>query len=226
MSLSFSADPNYLRNKCKFVKAYKTIPMGTVITNIGSLDLKRRYTYADYLLWEFKERVELIKGKVFKMSPALSTSHQNILMNLTRALDKVFYKTDCKMFFAPFDVRLVDFKKSSDDNQVITVVQPDLCVICDKSKVDEKGCLGSPDLMIEVLSPGNSKKEIDIKFDLYEENGVKEYWIVNPVSKSVAIYVLQGEKYIGLKPLIEGSKLESPTFPNLKFPVKKVFEVL
>jgi Uma2 family endonuclease len=217
---------NCLRNKCKFVMVYKSVSMGTVITNIGKLDLNGSYTYADYLLWDFKERVELIRGKVFKMSPAPSTSHQNILMNLTRALDKVFYKTDCKMFFAPFDVRLVDFRISTDDNQVITVVQPDLCVICDKSKVDEKGCLGSPDLMIEVLSPDNSKKGMDIKFDLYEENGVKEYWIVNPVSNNVAIYVMQNGKYIGLKPLIIGSKLESPTFPNLKFPVKKIFEVL
>ena len=88
------------------------------------------------------------------------------------------------MYIAPFDVRLINFKESTKDNQVTTVVQPDLCVICDQNKLDDKGCIGSPDLIIEILSPGNSKHEMDIKFDLYQENGVLEYWIVNPMEKN------------------------------------------
>ncbi|WP_395053037.1 Uma2 family endonuclease [Flavobacterium sp.] len=199
--------------------------MSTVITNIKQLDLKGSYTYADYLLWRFKERVELIKGKIFKMSPAPNSFHQDISMNLTRSLDRFFYKTNCKMYSAPFDVRLINFKESSDNNKIITVIQPDLCVICDRSKIDEKGCLGAPDLIIEILSPGNSKKEMDIKFDLYQENKVLEYWIVNPSDKTILIYVLKDDIYIGLKPFIEDSKLQSPTFPKLKFAVKKAFEV-
>lgn len=197
--------------------------MESVITNLKQLDLKGSYTYADYLLWRFSERVELIKGKIFKMSPAPSSNHQRISLRLTRQLDHFFYKSSCELYVAPFDVRLINFKESSTDSNVITVVQPDLCVICDKNKVDEKGCLGSPDLIVEILSPGNSKKEMDIKFDLYEENKVKEYWIVNPTEQTVLIYVLKENQYFGMKPLIADSTVESPTFPNLKFEVKKIF---
>jgi Uma2 family endonuclease len=198
--------------------------MATIITNINQLDLKASYTYADYLMWQFKERVELIKGKIFKMSPAPSSFHQDISGNLFFELRNFINKGSCKLYAAPFDVRLINFKESTADHQITTVVQPDLCVICDRSKIDEKGCIGAPDLIIEILSPGNSKKEMDIKYDLYEENGVQEYWIVNPSEKTIAVFVLQNQKYIGIKPLILDSKLQSPTFPNLKFAVKKIFK--
>ncbi len=200
--------------------------MSATITKFSQLDLKGTYSYADYLLWQFSERVELIKGKIFKMSPAPSSSHQDISMNLTRIIDKVFYKTSCKFYVAPFDVRLINFKESTSENQILSVVQPDLCVICDRSKVDLKGCLGSPDLVVEILSLGNSKKEMDIKFDLYQENKILEYWIVNPFQKTILIFVLENDRYIGLKPYLEDSKIISPTFPNLKVSVKKVFEIL
>ena len=199
--------------------------MSAIINNIKQLDMKGSYTYADYLLWNFKERVELIKGKIFKMSPAPSRFHQDTSWLLARQLDKSFHKTLCKMYTAPFDVRLINFKESSADNKIVTVVQPDLCVVCDNSKLDEKGCIGAPDLIIEILSAGNSNREMTIKYDLYEENGVKEYWIVNQSEKTILIYVLQNNKFIGLKPIIEYGKLESPTFPNLKFAVKNIFKV-
>ena len=199
--------------------------MSQIITNIKQLDLNGSYTYADYLLWHFKERVELIKGKILKMSPAPNRKHQEISLSTTLILAKLLKNKPCKMYIAPFDVRLINFKESTKDNQVTSVVQPDLCVICDQNKLDDKGCIGSPDLIIEILSPGNSKREMDIKFDLYEENGVKEYWIVNPIEKNIYIYVLENERYIGIKPLIETSTLISPTFPKLKFAVKKVFDV-
>jgi Uma2 family endonuclease len=198
--------------------------MGIIITNIKQLDLKGSYTYADYLLWQFNDRVELIKGKIFKMSPAPSSSHQRISGELTYYLSRVFRKSACQMFVAPFDVRLINFKDSTNDKQITSVVQPDLCVICDTNKLDEKGCIGAPDLIIEILSPGNSNREMTIKFDLYEENGVKEYWIVNQSEKTILIYVLKDNKFIGLKPIVENGKLESPTFPNLKFAVKSIFK--
>ena len=198
--------------------------MPSIITNIKDLDLKASYTYADYLLWNFKERVELIRGKIFKMNPAPSSYHQEISFELSGIFYNYFKNKPCKVYSAPFDVRLINYKESNTNNKIITVVQPDLCVICDLSKIDERGAIGAPDLIIEILSEGNSKKEMDIKYDLYEENGVKEYWIVNPNEKTIAIYVLQNDKYIGIKPLIEDSKLQSPTFPTLKFPVKRVFE--
>lgn len=198
--------------------------METIITNIKQLDLKGSYTYADYLLWQFKERVELIKGKILKMSPAPNSFHQEISFGLSGIFYNFFKNKQCKVYAAPFDVRLINFKESTSDNQITTVVQPDLCVICDRNKIDKKGCIGAPDLIIEILSPGNSKKEMDIKYDLYEENGVLEYWMVNPSEKTISIYVLQNGKYIGIKPLIEDSKLKSPTFPDLTFAVKKVFK--
>ena len=195
--------------------------MGIIITDINQLDLNGSYTYADYLKWKFKERVELLKGKIARMSPAPSSSHQQISLRVTRKLDNYFLPTTCKLFVAPFDVRLVESK--SNDEKVLTVVQPDLCVICDDNKLDEKGCNGAPDLIVEILSPGNSKKEMGIKFDLYEENGVKEYWIVEPAEKAIFIYNLQNERFIGMKPLTEDDKMKSILFPELIFDVKDIF---
>jgi Uma2 family endonuclease len=194
------------------------------IVDINQLDFNKIYTYADYLTWQFQERVELLRGKIFKMSPAPSRKHQEVSVQLFRKLDAFFITHTCNIYYAPFDVRLVNFKKSTDDAKVLTVVQPDICVICDKGKLDDRGCLGSPDLIIEILSPGNSKKEMDNKFDLYEENGVKEYWIVEPYQKSILIYTLQNGKYIGLKPFSEEGTIKSPLFPGLDFDIKGVFE--
>lgn len=194
-----------------------------MITDINSLNLDETYSYADYLTWQFQERLELIKGKIFKMSPAPSRNHQVILRKLNRFLDRYFEGKSCDLYFAPFDVRFLDKKKSTTDKNIYTVVQPDLCVVCDIEKLDDRGCNGSPDLVIEILSPGNSKKEMGIKFDLYEENEVKEYWIVDPTEKSIFIYTLQNTKYIGLKPCIEGSKITSPLFPELDFEIETIF---
>ena len=157
------------------------------------------------------------------MSPAPSSSHQRTSMKLTRELDRYFYSLNCEIFVAPFDVRLINFKKSTLDNQIITVVQPDLSVICDQSKIDERGCVGAPNLIIEILSNGNSNTDLKIKFDLYEENGVQEYWIVNPSEKTVLIYTLQNDKYIGSRPFIPDTEIQSVTFPDLKFEINKIF---
>ena len=123
-----------------------------------------------------------------------------------------------------FDVRLLNKKLSSPDKDIFTVVQPDLCVICDEEKLDERGCNGVPDLVIEILSPGNSKKEMGIKFELYEEAGVKEYWIVEPAEKAVFVYYLSDEKLIGQRPLTTDDTIKSPLFPELNFAVETIFE--
>ena len=197
--------------------------MSKIITNINDLDLNGSYTYADYLLWQFSERIEIIKGKIFKMSPAPGRSHQQVLLKLTRELDKYFINLNCELYFAPFDVRLINFKKRTADNLIFTVVQPDLCVVCDLLKRDERGCFGSPNLIIEILSVGNSNTDLKIKFDLYEENGVQEYWIVSPSEKTVLIYTLQNDQYIGSRPFITDTEIQSVTFPDLKFEVNKIF---
>ncbi len=191
------------------------------VTNFKDLDLNGSYTYADYLKWKFEERLELFRGKIFKMSPAPNRYHQEISGNLYFNLAKVLKKGFCNLYAAPFDVRLV--KAKAEDETVTTVVQPDLCVICDKDKLDDKGCIGAPDLVVEILSPGNSKKEMGIKFDLYLENEVKEYWIVDPTAKTVLIYILQNNEFIGLKPFIEDDNIKSILFPELHFPLSQIF---
>ncbi|KFC59274.1 restriction endonuclease [Flavobacterium gilvum] len=195
-----------------------------MITNINELDFDKTYSYADYLTWKFQERVEIFKGKLFKMSPAPSTSHQKVSMKLTKFILQKFSNHPCNLFAAPFDVRLLDKKKTTNDSEIFTVVQPDLCVICDENKLDQRGAFGAPDLVIEILSPGNSKKELKYKFDLYEEAGVLEYWIVNPEDKTFLIYVLKDNQFIGLHPLIEEDQIKSPLFPQLDFVLEEIFK--
>lgn len=197
--------------------------MPNTVTKFSDLDLTKEYSFADYLTWKFQERIELIKGKIFEMSPAPSRIHQRISGNLHLKLGNLLQNKTCGLYAAPFDVRLINFKKSTNDNQVTTVVQPDICIICDREKLDDKGCIGAPDLIIEILSPGNTEREMGIKFDLYEENQVKEYWIIEPTDKTIFIYTLQNDKYIGLKPQTHLDVVKSPLFPNLDFPVSDVF---
>jgi Uma2 family endonuclease len=194
-----------------------------MITDINQLDFNKTYSYADYLTWKFQERLEIFKGRLFKMSPAPSTTHQKVASNLHGILWNKFKNHSCNLFSAPFDVRLLDKKKSTNDSEIFTVVQPDLCVICDENKLDKRGAFGAPDLVIEILSPGNSKKELKYKFDLYEEAGVLEYWIVNPEDKTFLIYVLRDDQFIGMHPLIEEDQIKSPLFPQLDFILEEIF---
>jgi len=163
--------------------------MSAVVTNINDLDVVNGiYRYADYLLWKFQERVELLKGKIFKMA-APSPTHQEISGLLFVTLFAYFKDKKCKVYHAPFDVRLP--RKNEKDEEILTVLQPDLCVICNPEKIDSRGCLGAPDLVVEILSPGNSQKELDNKFRIYEEAGVAEYWIVDPEHEAVGVNVLR-----------------------------------
>ncbi len=196
------------------------------ITELSQLDLNGTYSYADYLTWQLKETVELIKGKIMAMSPAPSLKHQNIITNLGGSLYQYFHKRPCKLFYAPFDIKLYDSKKSKlRDQEVFSVVQPDLCIICDSEKLTEQGCNGAPDWIIEVLSPGNSKKEMRLKFDLYQENGVTEYWLVYPYEQAVYQFVLNQdtEKY-QLFAMYAGDDLARPyLFPELHIDLTDVF---
>jgi len=126
------------------------------------------YTYADYLRWTIEERLELIKGKIFKMSPTPSSAHQRVSQWLNKELLIFLDGKTCEVFTAPFDVRLP--KKSKRDEDIVTVVQPDLCVVCDPSKIDKRGCIGAPDIVVEVLSPSNNRKELKNKYEVYEES--------------------------------------------------------
>lgn len=195
------------------------------VTNIEQLDLNGTYTYADYLTWRFEERVELIWGKVFRLFPAPSVKHQKVSTALLRGLLAHFEKHTCNVFHAPFDVRLLDQKKSVRANKdIFTVVQPDLCVICDDTKLDDQGCLGAPDWIIEILSPRTAKKDLQIKYDLYEQNAVPEYWIVHPNEQYIQAYSLENSKYGEMRLYTEEDHAMPHLFPNLQLPLPDIFE--
>lgn len=178
------------------------------------------YTYADYLNWDFEEIVELIKGKVFKKAAAPSRKHQEVSLNLSRILGNFLLGQKCKVYAAPFDVR---FSRNPEDSKVDSVVQPDISVICDHSKLDDKGCFGAPDLIVEILSPGNSRIELQIKYELYEEFGVREYWVIFPMECSLLIYSLINGKYHPSRLFTPGQKVGSSVLPGFELDLEEVF---
>lgn len=180
------------------------------------------YTYADYLKWKFEERLELFKGRIFKLS-APNRFHQEVSRNLLLHFGNYLQKKQCKVFAAPFDVRL-PVQNRKKDNEITTVVQPDLCVICDPSKLDERGCCGAPDLVVEILSPGNSQKEVRLKFELYEEAGVKEYWVINPTEQNIVVYKLVERKFISERMYAPCDILPSYAIEGLQIDVSEIFE--
>lgn len=192
-----------------------------MVTDISTLDPKKTYTYADYLNWQFKERVELIKGKLFKMSPAPGTLHQRISNKLATQITWFLKGKPCELFSAPFDVR---FPNGKETDNTFTVVQPDICIICDQSKLDDRGCLGAPDMIIEILSPQTAKKDIKDKFQLYEENEVKEYWIVTPENKVVDVFVLkEDKKYHLLGKFADDDMVKVNIFKNFEINLAEIF---
>lgn len=161
-----------------------------MVTNIKQLDFSKRYTYADYLTWQLGEYVELIRGRIVRMSPAPGTAHQRVVMNLSNLIFNFLKDKSCEVFTAPFDVRLPLPPNRITTDKVDTVVQPDLCVICDPRKIDERGCKGAPDWIIEILSRSTAQKDTSEKFELYQNAGVKEYWIVHPNAGTILVYHL------------------------------------
>ena len=150
---------------------------------------KQHFTYADYYAWDDGKRWELINGQAYLMEPGPIWEHQGISGNLFGQL-YVFLRDKPEIaFHAPFDVRLN--AAVGDD----TVLQPDLVVICDRSKLDRTGCKGAPDMVIEILSPSTAGRDRVQKFNLYQEAGVREYWIVDPDSKTVSAHILENGKY-------------------------------
>lgn len=188
-------------------------------------DLSGSYTYADYLTWQWSEMTELIRGKIFKMSPAPGSLHQKVSGEMFRQVANFLKGRKCQLFSAPFDVRLPVTQKNISDREIITVVQPDLCVVCDPAKIDERGCMGAPDWIIEILSRNTSSKDLREKFEAYEEAGVKEYWVVHPQEQTVLVYTLDPSgKYKGiLKPYIRTDQVSPVTLPGLSIDLEQAF---
>ncbi|MBI0398780.1 Uma2 family endonuclease [Cyclobacterium marinum] len=180
------------------------------------------YSYADYLSWQMDEMVELIRGKVFRQAAAAPRRiHQEVSMVLSNTLYQFLKGKTCKVYVAPFDVRLpVSSRKHKD---IDTVVQPDLCVVCDREKLDELGCIGAPDLIIEILSPGNNKKELQLKYEVYEASGVKEYWVIHPEERTLLIYTLEGGKYQPSRLFTLGDRVKSQALAAFVLDLDEVF---
>nr|NQU90592.1 Uma2 family endonuclease [Bacteroidota bacterium] len=154
------------------------------------LDFNKRYTYADYLTWMDDVRRELYDGFINLMTPAPSRKHQELSVNLTRIFGNFLLHKTCKVYHAPSDVRLPIDESGNSDEKIYTVVQPDIYVVCDLSKLDDRGCLGAPDLIIEIVSAKNSKRDVKDKFEIYQERKVREYWVINPNDENVNVFVL------------------------------------
>lgn len=195
-----------------------------MITKLSQLDLTKTYTYADYLTWKYSERVELFNGIIEIINPITYTKHQLISGNLSVIFYPFIKKNKFKIFAAPFDVRLINNRKSTADKEITTVVQPDICVICDLKKIDERGCLCSPDLIIEIVSKGNTKKELENKFELYQENGVKEYWVVLQGDETVVVFDLVRGKYQFRKIYSNDGVIPVKVIKGLEIDLKEVFE--
>lgn len=188
------------------------------ITHISQLDMNRLYSYSDYMSWKLKERLELLRGKITLMSPAPSLLHQKIVSRLHILIGHFLFEHPCQTFVAPFDVCLNPKGEKAD-----TVVQPDICVVCDESKLDEQGCKGAPDLVVEVLSPGNSRKEMREKYSLYEEAGVREYWLIHPFEPALTKYIRNEEGiFIGKQPLTDQDVLTTNLFEGMEIDLSKV----
>lgn len=190
------------------------------------LDKNKRYTYADYLTWLDNKRRELLDGFIRLMSPAPSSTHAEVSSNMIVILGGYIKNNNggCKAFTAPFDVRLPKKPDEITDDKIYTVVQPDICIVCDKSKIDKRGCLGAPDMVIEITSVSSQKYDFNDKFNLYEAAGVKEYWVVSPKEKAVNVFILQENgKYDNGTAYEEEIDVPVKTLPGLSLNTTKIF---
>ncbi len=154
---------------------------------------EERHTYGEYRRWPEATRYELIDGLAYTMAPAPSRRHQELLLELARQVANALAGHPCRAFIAPFDVRLP--RAGEADDAVDTMVQPDLSVVCDLGKLDEPGCRGAPDWVVEVPSPATAGHDHIVKRGVYEREGVREYWLVHPVDRIVTIYHLQAGRF-------------------------------
>jgi Uma2 family endonuclease len=186
----------------------------------AALKQDRPWTYADYKAWELApgERCEIIYGEVYAMS-APNTRHQAMLTELLSQIHSYLRGKPCKVYPAPFDVRLFYAADESDD----TVVQPDISVICDEKKRGEEGCRGAPDFVVEILSPSNTASEMQTKFDLYRQAGVREYWVLDGDKKRLHAYRFAEGKIASFASCGAGDSSPVGIFSDLTIALEPVF---
>lgn len=180
-----------------------------------------RFTYGHYLLWPEHERWQVIDGVAYDMTPAPSRRHQEITVEMVVQLGNFLRDRPCRVYVAPFDVRLPDGDEP--DEEVHTVVQPDISVVCDEKKLDERGCRGAPDFIIEILSPSTVHLDQEKKRELYERRGVREYWIVDPDGRTVAIHRLFADgKYGQAESVPAAGEMPVEVLPGCTFDMDRV----
>lgn len=189
----------------------------------------KHYTYGDYRTWSDDERWELIDGVAYNMSPSPGARHQSVSSNLYDAVRGFFEGKPCRVFTAPFDV-LLPSGSIEDEDDLDTVVQPDMVVICDRNKVTERGCIGAPDLAVEILSPSSAAKDMTVKLDLYDRSGVGEYWIIDPGNAVLHLYTRDGGSYGAPESYVcqekRPAEFESRRFPGLIVRLSDLFSDL
>lgn len=185
-----------------------------------------QFTYADYCRWPADERWELIDGKAFAMCPAPTRIHQEFVVELTRQIANALAGKPCRVYAAPFDVRLP--KADEPDDRVDTVVQPDLAVFCDRSRLDDRGARGAPDWVIEILSPSTAAKDQIRKRRLYERHGVREYWLIHPVDRVLTLYRLDDQGRYGAPEVLEltgGTEVGALPGVRIDWPAPEAFDL-
>lgn len=184
--------------------------------------LADRFSYEDYYQWD-EGKWELIDGVVYDMSPAPSRRHQKISGEFFAQIHSRLTSKSCEVYAAPFDVRLADSADAADD-EIFTVVQPDIVVVCDQDKLDDRGCAGAPDLVIEILSPSTAATDLKIKRDLYEKHGVREYWLVHPIDNFVMAYRLETDGCYQKAAVFTGEdEISSTAVPEIAIKLEDIF---
>lgn len=181
----------------------------------------RRYTYADYLSWPEEEKVEIIDGTPYFYA-APSRIHQKVLSELHRQIANFLVGKECEVYPAPFHVVLdVESRKEEDAENVF---EPDITIVCDISKLDDAGCKGVPDMIVEIISPSTARRDKIVKFNKYEQAGVKEYWIIEPQEKILSVFTLQDNQRYGRPNLYSDEhQVEVAIFDDLMIDLQKVF---
>jgi len=189
------------------------------------LEKNGAYTYADYKTWPDNERWELINGEAYNMSPAPKRVHQKVSFEISRQIGNSLEGKPCDAYSAPMDVKL-SAVPGEDENDIDIVVQPDILVVCDPDKLDDDGCNGAPDWVIEILSPSTAYKDGNEKLLLYEKYGVKEYWIIQPGAKMVYMYILDKDgAYKKPEVARKNEVISSSAVPGVTVDLNKVFSI-
>jgi len=184
--------------------------------------VNQRFTYKDYLTWPKTQPGEILKGVAYARSPAPSVQYLEVLGNLYLAFGNYLRNKQGRVFPFPFEVRLPENPEQKDED-IQTVVQPDLTVVCNEERLDEKGCKGAPDLIIEVLAENTLHRDLYIKLRLYEKAGVPEYWVVHPKDKTALVFILEGDTYNAPSLYRAEDEITVGVFPDLKISLKEIF---